>query len=85
MLTKESAKRLQRDYIPNGKSVDISTLRFRRTDDHEVYQCCQRTGHDIQSGAIYCGKISEYVASVEGDGIVALCESHKPPTHLLEE
>lgn len=84
MFTKEAARRLQRDFIPGGKSVDISTLRFRKTDDHEIYQCCRKVSHDLQSGPIYCGDIAEYFATTT-DGYTCLCQRHKPPQHLIDE
>lgn len=42
MFGKAEAKQLQRDYIPNGKSLtreEFSKLKFRKTYSFEVYQC----------------------------------------------
>ena len=85
MLTKSAARRLQRDYIPDGKLVDINTLKFRRTREDEVYQCCYPTAYDPQSGNIYCGGIAEWVANVDGGGVVCLCgeRGHVPPPHTI--
>jgi hypothetical protein len=74
-LTKEEAKRLRRDFVPDGERVDIRTLKFRRTGAGEVFQCCAQSGHDVQSGPIYCGDVAEYVALTER-GVVGLCQGH---------
>ncbi len=85
MITKSDAKKLQRDFIPNGgRSVDIRLHTFRRTDDYEIYQCCRQVAYDPQSGPIYCGKVSEYIARIDDTGIVTLCERHKPPQELIK-
>jgi len=78
-MDKDRAKQLQSDFIPNGEWIDISTLEFRRTLPDEVYQCCVRSGHDIQSGPIYCGRVAEWIAfTIKGS--VALCgqRTHVP-------
>jgi hypothetical protein len=80
-MDKSEAKQLQRDFIPTGKRVDIHTLEFRRTHPDEIYQCCVQTGSDYpQSGAIYCGRVAEYIAFTPG-GSVAMCgeRGHIPP------
>jgi len=82
MLTKDQARKLRGDYIPTGKPVDIRTLRFRKTKDHEILLCCRPTSNDIQSGPIYCGDVSEFVAEND-EGYVALCMRHKPPANLI--
>ena len=85
-LTKERARKLLKgDFIPGGKAVDVRDLTFRKTLEHEVFQCCARTGYDPQSGPFYCGDVAELVAEIEKDGIVtgvvALCNhrGHKLP------
>ena len=84
-MTKEDARRIKEpDFIPDGKSVDINTLRFRRTGSTEILRCCCQTSYDIQSGPIYCGGIAEYIAPTKG-GAVALCEHHSPSNRLLME
>lgn len=75
-LTKQAAKKLlEGNFVPSGESVDIDTLNFRRTTESEVFQCCQHTGRDPQSGPFYCGDIAELVAFVE-KGYVGICEQH---------
>jgi hypothetical protein len=74
-LNKKIAKELiEGDFIPNGERVNITNLKFRKTKDHEIYQCCKQTSYDTQSGPIYCGDLAEYIASV-GKGIAALCKN----------
>jgi len=83
-LTKELAKKIRRgDIIPDGKSVSIKTLRFRKTKEDEIYCCCYRSGYDPQSGPMYCSDISEYVAFTS-DGYVGCCERHAPPKNLID-
>lgn len=87
-MTKKFAKRLQSDFVPDGRALsskEVAQLRFRRTRSHEVYQCAARTGHDPQSGPIFCGRVAEWVAYTD-DGILALCEGrHRPPEGTIEE
>ena len=83
LLTKDCAKTVRGEFIPGGKLVDISNLKFRKTKVYEVYRCCRRTGLDPQSGPFFCGDIAEFVAPVKEGGVVALCERHKPPSHLI--
>lgn len=83
MLTKATAAKLRGDFIPGGKMVDINILRFRRTNDTEVFRCCRQTQNDLQSGPIFCGDIAEFIART-ADGIAALCERHAPPKHLVD-
>jgi len=75
MGLKDMAKSLQRDFVPGGKEVDLSTLKFRRTTEDEVLQCCASTSYDPQSGPIFCGKVAEFVARTE-QGYVAICTRH---------
>lgn len=82
-MTKDDARRLQRDFIPNGKTVDASKLQFRRTAAEEIYQCCEAVAHDTQSCDIYCGKVAEFVSQIVEGNVVALCLKHKPPKHLI--
>jgi len=90
-LTKEAAKKLVRgDFIPDGdETIDLTSLKFRRTRNDEVFQCHQQTGYDTQSGPMYCGKIAEFVSLAEKDGeiigVVALCNHnrHRPPKDLI--
>ena len=88
-LTKQTARELLKgDFIPDGKPVDIRGLKFRRTRDDEVLQCCMPTGYDPQSGPFYCGDIAELVAFVEEDGqvvgSVALCNRrHNLPKGVI--
>lgn len=90
-LTKEVAKKLlKRDFIPGGEPVDIRTLKFRKTKEHEVYRCCAPTGHDPQSGPYYCGEVAELVAFIEKDGrivsVVGVCNrQHKLPDGVIVE
>lgn len=63
------------DFIPDGKIVDTVTLQFRPTGRFELFQCCQQTGVDIQSGPHYCGRLAEYVAGDESS-YVGLCDRH---------
>lgn len=81
MITKSAARELtESDFIPGGERVDIRKLRFRRTEEHEVYRCCRQVADDIQSGPIYCGQVAEWVATTRGGmAIVATCERHAPP------
>jgi hypothetical protein len=66
-----------RDYIPKGRSVDVSKLLFRRAHDHEIHLCGVRTGRDIQSGPYYCGALADWLAQAEGDGqLAAVCDKH---------
>lgn len=85
-LSKQEAKGLIReDFIPGGPRIcDVSKLRFRRTREDEVYQCCLKTSDDPQSGPIFCGEIAEYLAQVGNVGIVCLCERHRPPVEQIE-
>lgn len=82
----ENAKSfLKKDFVPNGKSVKIDTLTFRRTKDYEAYHCCRQRGYDIQSGPTFCGDLAEYIAFAEdGSGVVALCKRDKPPDRLIK-
>lgn len=82
MTKTQAAGLLKRDYIPNGKPVDCSKLTFRRTGEHEVYQCCHQVGYDVQSGPLYCGDIAEWISEViteGGRGVIALCKRDAPP------
>ncbi len=84
MLSKKTARDLQRDFIPDGEEIDINTLEFKRTGEYEVFRCCRQTGYDLQSGPIYCGNVAEYIARVpETHGVVALCERHRPHKRLI--
>ena len=77
-MLKSEAKKLaeqMRDYIPGGKPVDVVSLTFRRTYDHEVLLCGTRTGHDIQSGPFYCGAIADWAAEANG-GVAPICDRH---------
>lgn len=87
MLTKTDAKQLQSDYIPGGTPVDVRKLKFRRTQEWEVLQCCAQTSVDPQSGPIYCGAVAEFVSEEVNGGAVAFCgrRGHKPPPGTLEE
>ena len=86
VLAKEEAKKIrQGDFIPDGDSVDIRTLRFRKTREDEVFQCCRHVGYDPQSGPMYCGDIAEYVAYKDSK-FVATCDRprHRPPKNLTD-
>jgi hypothetical protein len=72
---KELAKALQRDFVPSGPAVDITTLTFRRVTEDEVFQCCCPSSRDPQSGTIYCGRVAEFVAKGQR-GYVAVCKRH---------
>ncbi len=83
-LTKEAAREIRRgDFIPDGGSADLNTLRFRKTREDEVYYCCRKVEYDPQSGPIFCGDISEHVAFT-ADGYVGCCERHPPPKNLID-
>ncbi len=83
-LTKDTAKKIRLgNFIPEGKPADITTLRFRKTREYEVYYCCCRVGCDPQSGPMFCGDISEHVAFT-ADGYVGCCERHPPPKNLID-
>lgn len=82
-MTKDFARRLQRDFIPDGGEVKMSTLRFRTTTDDEIFQCCAKVGYDPQSTYLYCGEISDFVALAGPGKVVALCSKHRPPAHLM--
>ncbi len=75
MITKELARQLQRDYVPNGRAVNIEDFqgRWRRTRDGEILQCGRSRSYDLQSGPIYCGRVAEYVAEM-GDDQLILCK-----------
>lgn len=77
-MLKDLAKQLQRDYIPNGRRIsrdEFSDLKFRRTEEYEIYQCGCQTGNDIQSGPIYCGRVADFLAETK-EGVLAACKSH---------
>ena len=84
MITKTQAKNLlPSDFVPGGKqltSEELRNLKFRRTTENEIFQCCVITGEDIQSGPYFCGQIAEFVA-FSSDSMVALCgeNGHVPP------
>ena len=83
-LTKDTARKIrQRDFIPGGEPVDIKDLHFRETRQEEVFYCCRKVGHDPQSGPMFCGDISEYVAFTT-DGYVGCCKRHTPPKNLID-
>lgn len=82
-MLKEDAKKLQQDFIPGGAQLsrdEVSKLEFRRTLSHEILQCCVKTQYDMQSGPIYCGRVSEWVAYFKDGMLVALCgkRGHTP-------
>lgn len=82
-MLKEDAKKLQRDFIPGGPQIshaEVSELKFRRTLPHEILQCCVKTQYDPQSGPIFCGRVSEWVAYYKNGMLVALCgkRGHNP-------
>jgi hypothetical protein len=86
-MNKSDAKKLveqMRDYIPGGKPVDVRSLTFRRTRDHEVLLCGTRTGNDIQSGPYYCGAVADWVASIR-EGTVAVCDRHGKQLNIKRE
>jgi hypothetical protein len=81
MITKEFAKKLQRDYVPNGQPTDYVDA-IRDTKDYEIYQCACSTGYDPQSGPIYCGDIADYLGTyVDKTCYVSVCKRHK---HVLD-
>jgi hypothetical protein len=83
-MNKSEVKKLveqMRDYIPGGKPVDVQSLTFRRTHEHEVLLCGTRTGHDIQSGPFYCGAVADWFAPVP-EGAVAVCDRHAKRLHI---
>lgn len=83
-MLKEQAKRLQSDFIPDGKRLsreEVLKLEFRKTTADEVYQCCLSTQYDMQSGPIFCGRVAEWIAITEG-GFIALCGNR--PGHTPE-
>jgi hypothetical protein len=84
-MNKNTAKNLQRDFIPNGQKVEINSLRFRKTTEEEVYQCCANIDYDSQSGPLYCGKVADFLAESGEGSYLALCERHRPPARLVEE
>ena len=86
-MNKSEAKKLtkqMRDYIPGGKPVDVSSLVFHRTREHEVLLCGTRTGEDIQSGPYYCGAIADWMAAASG-GVVAVCDKHGRRLNIRRE
>lgn len=82
-MTKTQARKLlQKDYIPKGGKIDnLRSLEFRPTEEHEIYRCGKRTGHDIQSGDIFCGDLAEWIDVTPNDVTsnkerAALCDEH---------
>lgn len=65
----------QGDFIPDGEEVVVGTLQFRHTHSHELFQCCEMTGYDVQSGPYYCGQLATVVAG-NTRSYVGLCERH---------
>lgn len=73
---------MEGDYVPKGRSVsekEFKTLEFRRTREDEVGRCACSWSNDTQSGPMYCGKLAEVIAVVNGKGSVPvstlyLCE-----------
>ena len=88
MCTKTDIKNLlKRDYIPRGRAVtdeEFRKMKFRKTEEDEVYQCARQSSYDIQSGPIYCGELAEWIGKTES-GVVCLCERHRPPKNQREE
>lgn len=94
-LTKSLAKQIGRgNFIPDGPSIDVTKLTFRRTAEHEVFPCSFTVGNDIQSGPLYCGDVAEFIATAEHSkteggkrvmGIVTVCSrcSRKLPRHVF--
>ncbi len=85
-MTKSEVKKfLCGDHRPDGKvqAIDIETLQFRKAEEDEICRCSRQTGYDPQSGALYCGAIGEYISNVFEGRVVVLCETHKPPKHLI--
>lgn len=77
VVTKDFVRKMEGglDFIPRGEFVAIDSLEFRPTNNLELFQCCQQTGNDPQSGPYYCGKVAELVAG-NRNKYVGLCQRH---------
>lgn len=78
-MQKSEAKKLverMRDYIPGGKPVNVRSLIFRRTHEHEVLLCGTKTGNDLQSGPYYCGAVADWAVVTGDGGTAAVCDRH---------
>ncbi len=81
MMTKQEARELQRDYLPNGGHVDRETVRklvFRAAGPNEIYRCGMQSSYDPQSGPIFCGAVADYIAPLDKPTqVLCLCAYHK--------
>lgn len=79
LFSKENARKLLRgDFIPgDGRVKDTKNLKWRKTEDFEVHQCCIVVGHDIQSGPGYCGGIADWIAETKPGMYMSVCNRHK--------
>ena len=83
VLTKsliKAANAFREDWVPKEKGEiipDPKALKWRTTEEWEVYHCAIVTGNDIQSGPIYCGQLCEYIHITEDQKkYIAVCELH---------
>ena len=79
-VTRQEAKQLQRDYIPNGSRVDEETVRclvYRALTEGEIHRCGWSDSYDPQSGPIFCGQVADWMAPVANGETLYLCAYHR--------
>jgi len=80
MLSKSEAKRLLDEmncFVPQHADGLKRPFRIvRKLGEDEVRYCARWVSHDVQSGAIYCGRVAEYECLDRGGLKLFLCEKH---------
>ena len=60
---------------------EFKKLKFRKTNEDEIFWCGVKIAEDSQSGPIYCGEVAEYIALTESIAACS-CKKHPPKINL---